>query len=123
LPNFSNFGPFPPPAQTQQQLARAVRRLLLEADSLYRSGDAGLRYLPFRARVAVATARRVYSAIGDELSTRGCDVTSGRAIVPGPFKAWCVARAFVDASSTVGVKPRATLELRPLRFPSDVLPI
>ena len=38
--------------------ARAVRRLLSEADVLYASGDQGLRYLSFRARLAVSTARR-----------------------------------------------------------------
>lgn len=48
-----------------------VERLLARAEELYRSGLAGLRYLPFRAAVAVAIAALVYRAIGRKLLRRG----------------------------------------------------
>jgi phytoene synthase len=67
--------------------ARAVQALLRKADELYRSGDAGLRALPFRCAVAIRTARLVYSAIGRVIARRRFDVHAGRAVVPGWRKA------------------------------------
>jgi len=116
---------WPPSADASRQLARAVERLLQEADILYRSGDAGLGHLTFRSRVAVATARHVYSSIGRRLRNRGCDVLAGRAVVPLPSKLWCVARAAYDALSAKSApsRERASI-LQPLvRFPEDVLPV
>jgi phytoene synthase len=75
-------------------LAPAVRRLLDEADRLYRSGDRGLALLPFRAAFAVGVARRVYAAIGTVIARRRHDVLSGRAFVPAAQKLLHVARAF-----------------------------
>jgi phytoene synthase len=63
-------------------VARAVQGLLRLADRYYAGGDAGLYALPFRVALAVRTARLVYAAIGRELERRGCDVWSGRAVVP-----------------------------------------
>lgn len=123
VPDVELGGSFPPP-RGQDALARAVERLLGEADALYRSGDAGLKYLPPRSRLAVAVARRVYSSIGDELAARRYDTTAGRARVPGPRKVQCVARAAVDALLARGVSNRnGPLSLRSVRFPGDVLPV
>lgn len=104
-------------------LSRAVRRLLQEAEAFYRSGDAGFCYLTPRARWAVATARRVYSRIGDVLRARDCDVERGRAIVPAPEKLVCLAHAAYDALSAGRNPRRASGPLPTLRFPSDVLPV
>ncbi len=62
--------------------ARAVRRLLGEADRYYHSGDEGFLMLPLRSALAIRTARHLYAAIGEELSRRGHDVLAGRAVVP-----------------------------------------
>ena len=104
--------------------ARAVTRLLSEADVLYRSGDRGLRDLSFRSRLAVGTARRVYSAIGQRILERGADVSRGRAHVSGPQKLWHVAHAGVTSLGVAATTPafRAASFTRPLRFPEDVLP-
>lgn len=119
LPDFEP-GTLPEP----RHLASAVRRLLDEADAFYRSGDAGLRYLPLRARIAVASARRVYSSIGEQLRARGCDVTRGRAVVPTPQKLLCVGRATIEALVTRGVAQRyPTNPLATVHFPDDVLPL
>jgi len=115
--------PWPPSAETQKQLSRAVARLLDEAERFYASADRGLPYLGFRSRVAVATARRVYSTIGYKLRARGADVTAGRMVVPLPDKLWCVARAAVNAALTKPVRRAPRASTSPLRFPEDVLPV
>lgn len=51
--------PFPHPHTT--------RRILWLAQRYYRSADAGLRYLPLRARLAIITASRCYEAIGTRI--------------------------------------------------------
>ncbi len=112
------------PPKLVPHMARAVRTLLREADVLYASGDAGLRYLPFRARWGVATARRVYSAIGARILAQDADVRAGRAVVTPVAKAWHVAGAALTSARL----SLATPEFRPaelssaLRFPEDVLP-
>lgn len=108
----------------QAALARAaVRRLLGEADRFYASGDAGLSSLSFRSRLAVATARNVYSAIGERISAQDADVLGGRAFVSKSEKLWHVARAGVTCTRLALLTPRfrAVPHLRTLRFPEDVL--
>ena len=63
-------------------IARAVERLLIEADAYYRSGDAGLPDLSWRCAMAIRTARDVYSAIGQRLRRVDCDPVAGRQYVP-----------------------------------------
>jgi 15-cis-phytoene synthase len=123
LPGWQPPTEFPPSAAQRARLGAAITRLLSEADAFYRSGDAGLRYLPFRSRLAVATARRVYSSIGRGVLAQGADVTAGRVVVPRARKLWCVARAVVDATLTrAAAMPVQQSALRVLRFPGDVLP-
>lgn len=106
------------------EAARAVRRLLAEAEVLYASGDLGLRYLSFRSRLAVATARRVYAAIGERILASGADVLAGRAVVPSAEKATHVLGACVTALTVATTTPpfRAAALTHTLRFPEDVLP-
>ena len=54
-------------------MARVVRDLLRLADRYYASGRAGLRYIPFRTRIAMAVAARLYARIGVRLRANGCD--------------------------------------------------
>jgi phytoene synthase len=114
----------PLPQSARASLSAAVRRLLDEADVLYRSADAGIRYLPLRARFAVRVARHVYAEIGAEIRARGCDVFAGRAFVGPGRKALLVVRSVL---ATLGEWPSAgRFRARPLsnllRFPEDVLP-
>jgi phytoene synthase len=119
------------PARAARQLPRqyagvcatAVRRLLGAADALYASGDLGLPFLGFRSRLAVSTARRVYSAIGRQILARDADVLSSRVYVSGAEKLWHVARAGVEALQLTATTPRfrAARLTQPLRFPEDVL--
>jgi phytoene synthase len=122
-PDFEPSKAWPPSEKTRQQLAGAVEHLLHEADRFYASADRGLPHLPFRARVAVATARRVYSSIGHTLRARGADVTAGRAVVPLRGKLWCVALATMSAALTRPVERSQGAPASALRFPQDVLPL
>jgi len=122
LPDLEPSGSFPPRI-AERVLAGAVERLLCEANAFYRSGDEGLRYLPLRARFAVAVARRLYSGIGYELAERGFDTTVGRARVPGTRKVQYMARAALDTCLARSAVHRRPASLRPVRFPADVLPI
>jgi 15-cis-phytoene synthase len=115
----------PLPARYAASCAQAVRRLLSEADVLYRSGDEGLPLLSSRSRLAVATARNVYSAIGRQILARDADVLGGRAFVSGAEKLWHVARAAVTTVRLTAQTPRfrAARLTQTLRFPEDVLPV
>lgn len=64
-------------------LASVVRDLLRLADRFYDRGDAGMRFIPLRARVAILVASRVYREIGVRLLERhGGDPLHGRTVVP-----------------------------------------
>lgn len=62
-------------------VTQVTRDLLTLSDIYYRSGREGLRYIPFRARVAIAVASRVYGAIGGKLRATGGDPWKGRTVV------------------------------------------
>lgn len=51
----------------RRRVVRARRRLLEQAARYYRSADRGMRFIPWRARLAVVTASRLYEAIGGRL--------------------------------------------------------
>jgi phytoene synthase len=61
-----------------------VRDLLALAERYYRSADAGLSYLPRRARLCVLVAGRIYRAIGRKVLRRGVSALSSRTRV-GPM--------------------------------------
>jgi phytoene synthase len=61
--------------------APAVRRCLTLAERYYRSGELGLDYLTPRCRLAVATAARMYRAIGTEVAAGGYRPSRGRAAI------------------------------------------
>jgi phytoene synthase len=55
-----------------------VTDLLALAERYYDSGHAGLRYVPFRPRLAIYVAGAVYRAIGRKLLRRGPEALEGR---------------------------------------------
>jgi phytoene synthase len=83
------------PRELDPALRAAVAHLLEQAAILYRSGDAGMRWLSWRSALAVRTARLVYAAIGDLVAARGHDVWAGRAIVPHARKLLFAGRALL----------------------------
>jgi 15-cis-phytoene synthase len=86
-------GERPFPARARRAVAVVVEQLLARADRYYRSADLGMTALPWRASLAVRTARLVYAAIGDRLAERGFDALAGRAVVPGLTKMALAGRA------------------------------
>jgi phytoene synthase len=114
----------PLPRAFDASLRRAVSGLLAQAAALYRSGDAGLRWLSWRCALAVRTARFAYSAIGDRVAAGGHDVWAGRAIVPHPrklvFAGQALALAFFEAPARLLCGSRHEVPARALHFSEDV---
>ncbi len=75
-----------PDSEMQNRIADAVCWMLGEADRYYRSGEAGLIFLPSRAQLAIRVAARVYHRIGVRLRKRGFAAWKGRVVVPLPEK-------------------------------------
>jgi phytoene synthase len=73
-----------PTHSIREGIQSGILRLLSLAENYYRSGEAGLAYLPLQARAGILVAARVYRAIGGDLRTRGGDCWSRRAVV-APF--------------------------------------
>ena len=78
-------------------LGTVIRRLLDEADRLYRAGEAGIADLPRSCRPGIRAARFLYAAIGDEVARHGLDSVSRRAVVSGPRKVRLLLRSAVPA--------------------------
>lgn len=76
-------------------VARVVGRILDEAEKLYESGDAGIKYLPFRSALAVSAARQVYSEIGRRVRARGTRAWDSRTVVPGFRKIFVMSRGLM----------------------------
>ncbi len=72
--------------EAKAKLAVIVRSLLLEAETLYKSGDDGLKYLNWRSAVAIAMAREIYSAIGRKVLKKGSTAWDSRCYVPFAMK-------------------------------------
>lgn len=70
------------PAQAlREQLISCVDHLLNTADQYYKSGEAGLSYLPLGARCSILVAARSYHAIGTQLRQRDNAYWLSRTIV------------------------------------------
>ena len=71
----------------------AVQQLLEMAESYYRSGNAGLAYLPWRAHIAIAVAASVYRQIGVQIAASGYGWHLGRQVTGTGTKILCSLRA------------------------------
>ena len=75
-------------------VAAVVRQLLLLADDFYARADRGMGFIPWRSRVAILVASRVYRAIGKKLLRRGANPLAGRTVVSFAEKVlWAVGGA------------------------------
>ena len=70
----------------RRRVAFAREQLLERAAQYYRSADKGMRFIPFRARLAVITAARLYEAIGPRI--RAESSWGSRAFVRDSEKIW-----------------------------------
>jgi len=76
-------------------LGGVVRRILAEADRLYRRSEPGIARLPRRSRWAIRAARLIYADIGRVIAQHGLDSVSARAVTTTSRKLWLAARAAV----------------------------
>lgn len=80
----------------------AVKRLLERAEEFYRSGEQGLRYLPWRSSLAIGAASAVYREIGRQILRNGAESLNSRTIVSLRKKLFVIAgsilRAFTQGS-------------------------
>jgi phytoene synthase len=115
----------PLPVELRGEIAAGVERLLAQAALLYRSGDAGMRWLSWRCAVSVRTARYVYSAIGRVIASRDHDVWAGRAVVPLRTKLLYVGRALglgvLEAPVRLIRTRRTEVPSRQLRYSDGVV--
>jgi phytoene synthase len=69
-------------ARSREAVGQVVHDLLLLADRHYASAADGMRFIPWRARLAIRIASGVYRGIGVRLLRLGCDPLAGRTVVP-----------------------------------------
>ncbi|WP_439574777.1 phytoene/squalene synthase family protein [Phreatobacter sp.] len=95
------------------RVAVVVRRLLAEADRLYRRSEGGITALPLACRPAIHAARLIYAEIAVLLAARGFDSITHRAVVPRHRKVALLARALVDTGfGTRSGRERALAEVQ-----------
>jgi phytoene synthase len=70
----------------QMPVQAAISRLLTLAQDYYKSGLAGLYYLPSGNRTSIAVAAYVYREIGHLIRKRNCSYWQGRVVVSTPRK-------------------------------------
>jgi phytoene synthase len=117
----------PLPRSARESISHVTRRLLTEAEHFYRSGDAGLPALPWRAAFSVRAARLIYSAIGSRILRPSYDLYAMRAVVPQMQKLLLVMRAAWATVRELPSRWRSPQASPPLgsvlRFPDDILPV
>ena len=95
-------GEFVQPSEAQKKLVKqAVATLLDLADNYYESGEKGLSYLPFRARLAILVAARLYREIGQKLRRQGCEYWHHRIVVSKAKKFMLTIEVLLTAPLTV----------------------
>ena len=82
-------------------IKKAVASLLASADKYYESGECGLSYLPFRARLSILVAARVYREIGKELEKQDYEYWHRRIIVRTPRKLLVTLTAVLSAVTSL----------------------
>jgi phytoene synthase len=104
-----------PDETTRAAVVRVVADLLALADRYYRSADLGMRYIPWRTRLAMIVASRIYRRIGVKLTRAGGDPLPGRTVVGALEKLWtlCLALAACLTPTLLGLgrEPRHEADL------------
>lgn len=86
---------------------RVVTRALNLAQRYYKSAEAGMRFIPLLARLAIMVASRVYGQIGARLlRVHHADPEHGRTVVPTLSKVWQTLKG-VFAFITLPLRPTA----------------
>ena len=91
-----------------------TRRLLREADRLYRRSEAGISALPVSSRPGIFAARHVYAGIGGAIRRNGFDTISYRARTYRRQKLGWLLLATLRTGATVIGPQSAVLHAKPL---------
>lgn len=110
-----------PDAQLQRELRGATRRLLRLADRYYASGEAGLAFLPLRARLAILTAGRMYRAIGGRIAAADYRSWDRRAVVGPTAKAGFASQALLALAFSPRLHRRNAVHDASLQHALDAL--
>jgi len=70
----------------QEVLVRAIAELLNKADAYYHSAYLGLVHLPFRSRVSILVAAKLYQAIGNQIQQKPFQALTMKVFVPKRLK-------------------------------------
>ena len=85
----------------KRALSNAVRWLYELGERYYRSAEQGMRFIPWRPRLAIFVASRTYRGIGVKLARRGFDAMAGRVVVPWYEKCFWVGHGLAGALATL----------------------
>lgn len=96
------------------EVRRMVKRLLAEADRLYRRSEAGIDVLPLQARTGIWAARLIYAGIGSQLRRQGYDSISMRARTSGQQKLGWVMQAGARTVTSLIMPKSAVIYAKPL---------
>lgn len=96
------------------EVRRMVKRLLAEADRLYRRSEAGIDVLPLQARTGIWAARLIYAGIGKQLRRQGYDSISMRARTNGRQKLGWLAQAGGRTGMSLIMPKSAVIYAKPL---------
>ena len=91
-----------------------VKRLLAEADRLYRRSEAGINVLPLQARTGIWAARLIYAGIGKQLRRQGFDSISTRAHTSTRQKLGWVMQAGIRTGGSVIMPKSPVIFAKPL---------
>ena len=103
-----------------EKLAQAVQWLYETGEAYYQSAEEGMRFIPWRSRLAIYVASRTYRGIGVKLARNGFNAMAGRTIVPWFEKMFWVGHGLTSAirslfaSRYVQHKPKLHESLREL---------
>jgi phytoene synthase len=88
-PDEIRFAATKPEGEAAQDVRASIKRLLALAETYYKSGASGYRYLPWRAHLSIALAARIYRQIGLQLADRGFPWHEGRQVTSKAVKLRC----------------------------------
>jgi phytoene synthase len=91
-----------------------VKRLLAEADRLYRRSEAGIDVLPLQARTGIWASRLIYAGIGKQLRRQDFDSISMRARTNGRQKLGWVVQAGARTAASLIMPKSAVVYAKPL---------
>ncbi|RED12903.1 15-cis-phytoene synthase [Pontivivens insulae] len=96
------------------EIASVTRRMLVEADRLYRRATSGIQVLPARCRPGIFAARHIYAGIGTNLRRAGYDNITYRARTSTATKLGLLVIALGRSGASVIMPRRSVLHARPL---------